>query len=297
MQTLDLQDMLASIDCNNKAYRDIFSNVLLRIPNLNIEEGPWLAGGSVRRLFDGSQYEADFDLFFKNEKQLQEYKEKFIDSEVQIFREETDHSINIQLPMLEGILNKIYNNIHTCSSTVKVQLIKIYHPDVDALLDSFDYTLCQFATDGDCLVVGGTSLRDITSKICLPNKITYPKSSMRRLLKYAKQGYTIDDSTFDAILKAASNGEILERDFSTATGIINNQITIRPTQFPAISGYFNLQPAVLKAFQDSLISASTFSEALRDNFKTPEINMNFVQQQLFDQSQFSSQRDGRELDF
>lgn len=285
MQTLDLNDMLASIDCNNKPYRDLFSTILRSLPQLDIENGPWLAGGSVRRLFDGSQEEADFDIFFKNEKQLEEFKNKFIDNETSIIHEENDHSINIMLPVIGRILDGVFRNSPFAGPSVaRIQLIKIYHPDVDTLLDSFDYTLCQFATDGDCLVTGGTSLRDITSKRCMPNKITYPKSSMRRMLKYAKQGYTIDDTTFEAILKTASNGEILEKEISV--GVLNNAFgqVINNVQFnlpngPAISGYFDFQQNLANAtaaFQGFSITAETFNErvadTLRDCFQAPRID-------------------------
>jgi hypothetical protein len=191
MQTLDLSDMLSAIKGDNN-YRYFFREVVRLLPFLDIEHGPWLAGGSVRRLFDGSSHAADFDIFFTDEEQMTKYRDWLCDR-YDIAHISSFNYDEILLPV----------NLGQYSAIAKLQLVKIYGPTIDDILQRFDYSICQLGTDGDCLVAGNTTFEDIQNRLCRPACIQYAKASMRRMLKFAKEGYEIDKSVFDAILAAA----------------------------------------------------------------------------------------------
>ena len=58
-------------------------------------------------------------------------------------------------------------------------------------LDSFDFSLCQCGYDGTNLLFGDWALFDIASKRLVPGRIRYGTSSLRRIIKYTRQGFSI----------------------------------------------------------------------------------------------------------
>jgi hypothetical protein len=153
-----------------------------------MSKGPWLAGGSIRRLFDGTDSESDFDIFFANVDQLNAFRACLGEANVLY---ENEHNVSLVVS-IEG------------SKPFKIQLIKFYFSTPEAVLDWFDYTNCQFLTDGNTLMVGEYTLYDIGCKKLRLHNIHHAASTVRRMLKYARQGYTICDGTINGILTAVS---------------------------------------------------------------------------------------------
>ena len=84
-----------------------------------------------------------------------------------------------------------------------IQLLRMsFEPAIDAVLDSFDFTICQFGFDGSDLVCGPFSLWDLARKRLAMHKITFGASSVRRMTKYSKQGFTFCQGTIVTILEA-----------------------------------------------------------------------------------------------
>lgn len=133
-----------------------------------------LAGGAVRNLVEGKEKaENDYDIFFRSEKDFLEFKKI----------EEQKHT------MLESEMNVSYSE-----GEKKIQLIKMFYPSVEEILDSFDFTICQFAIDMNeskekMLYCGELSLWDLARKKLVVNKITFPIASLRRFLKYTTKGF------------------------------------------------------------------------------------------------------------
>lgn len=75
----------------------------------------------------------------------------------------------------------------------KIQVIYIYYASIAAALDSFDFTLCQFAYDGKDVYCNPQSLLDIFRKKIVIHKLNkeFAIDSLRRVQKYIKKGYTI----------------------------------------------------------------------------------------------------------
>lgn len=156
----------------------------------------WLAGGALRSLFDSdtvSNYSpevTDIDLFFGSQgfkSQVEEYfKEHFETAWKKVF----------ECP--EGKLTT-YKNTKT---GWKVQLITVnYYPNAEALLESFDFTVTQFATDGEYFWMGESSYDDVTNKRLRWNVITYPSSSLHRMTKYVKKGYHMREEDYQEFVE------------------------------------------------------------------------------------------------
>lgn len=179
----------------NQGYPARFQEVVAGIQPLHFVAGPWLAGGSIRRLFDGNEGESDFDLFFQSEEQLKSFqaslKTPWRTTKV-LWENEQNITIEVTLcPTVDVPQSKPF----------KLQLIKFYFYSPEAVIDWFDYTNCQFITDGNTLMVGEYTLYDIGRKQLRLHNIHHAASTVRRMLKYARQGYTVCDGTINEILR------------------------------------------------------------------------------------------------
>jgi hypothetical protein len=170
------------------------SKVLDALPPCGIT-GPWLAGGALRRTLRGMDADSDFDFFFHDADQLERFKGKLLDGVFKLHHE-TEHHVE-----LRGKIGE---------EESIVQCIRFaYYDRSEDVIDSFDFTICQFAFDGRNLIVGEYALWDLGRKRLAINKITYPLSTMRRVLKYAKQGFNACPGCLTAILRATTDNPAL----------------------------------------------------------------------------------------
>lgn len=194
MQHFNLQNFMAS-----RLGADDFelNTVIEALPQIG--GGVWLAGGAVRDTLSGTALSSDIDLFFKNSELFKVYRKKLEDMGA-VLKRSTDSHKTFTLTIEE----KEY----------EIQLIHIaYHPSVEALLDSFDFTICQFATDGKNLYSGDYSLFDLARKRIAIHKITFGVSSMRRLIKYTNKGFYACSGCLTEFLTAvADDRQIINSD-------------------------------------------------------------------------------------
>lgn len=171
--------------------------VLAGLPALG-STGPWLGGGALRRTILGIEPDSDFDFFFRDAAQLSEFG---ADLERRGFYKvrESEHHIEYR------------GNIGGAGMPRDIQCIRFaFYQNVEAVIDSFDFTICQFAFDGAKLTAGEFALWDLGRKRLAVHKLTYPVSSMRRMLKYARQGFRACNGAIATILReTASNPALL----------------------------------------------------------------------------------------
>lgn len=173
----ELTNVQFSRIANDKNYGQLWS-IVQHLPN---PHKFLVAGGAIRRTISGEKLEdGDIDLFFTNEKDHNEYKE--------ILKKSS--RLNIKLVSEKEHVDTF--ELQWQNTKYEIQLIKIrYYPDAASLLDSFDFTIAQFAMDpiGPRFFCGDFSLYDLGRKRIVINKLLHPLSSLRRLIKYTKQGY------------------------------------------------------------------------------------------------------------
>jgi hypothetical protein len=155
-----------------------FAEALARLPAVSAQ-GPWVAGGSVRRLIMDIPQDSDFDFFFASSDQLAAFKNE-LEAKGAKKVSENEFNITYRVPSQDKL------------PELKVQLIRVsYQTSLEETIKPFDFSLCQCGFDGTDLVFGQYTLFDLGRRRLVPENITYGVSSLRRMIKYIKQGYTI----------------------------------------------------------------------------------------------------------
>ncbi len=191
IQTYDLKSFLSRQ--MNEVKKTNLMEFIKITPSLGTD-GAWLAGGAVRRTLLGErEINSDYDIFFANEKQKKDY---------------------VDLLVRDGGEIKHENEFNTLLMwrDCKIQAIHItYYDSPAAVLESFDYTICQFLTDGEKLFTGEYSLWDLARKRLAVHKVTYPVATLRRMIKYTNQGFYACAGCLQSLLTVvADNPDILE---------------------------------------------------------------------------------------
>lgn len=173
------------------------AKALAGLPSISAS-GPWIAGGAVRRTVSRNDTISDFDFFFKDADQLIAFAES-VKARGFLQVKETEHHQHWR-GRVDGI-----------PQDIDVQLIRFaFYFSAEHVIDSFDFTICQFAFDGTALIAGDYALWDLGRKRLAVHKITYPVSSMRRVLKYAQQGFYACGGCLSTLLAATANNPALD---------------------------------------------------------------------------------------
>ncbi|MCI0558112.1 MAG: hypothetical protein MN733_06425 [Nitrososphaera sp.] len=180
-----------------------FQQVLSEYVKPNWQTGPWVAGGCIRRLLLGDDpFESDVDVFFASETQKEEWVVR----------------IKAMYPQAVSLANA--NNITIdCGEVLGVKRLKLqavhvaYYETPQAVIDSFDYTICQLVTDGQTLENGEFTLWDLARKRLVLHKLEYPVPTMRRMIKYAKQGfYACPGMMNDLLTRVLQNPRLIDSE-------------------------------------------------------------------------------------
>jgi hypothetical protein len=177
------------------------ARILAGLPDLGAH-GPWIAGGAVRRTALAQEPDSDFDFFFRNADQLAVFAADLEGKGFTKFRE-TEHHLHYRGYLPGDPLQR------------DIQCIRFsFYESAEQVINSFDFTLCMLAFDGLTLTVGDFTLWDLGRKRLAVNRITFPVSSMRRLLKYTRQGFYACNGALNALLKATAENPKLRTDIA-----------------------------------------------------------------------------------
>ena len=162
-----------------------------------LPKGGWCAGGALRRTLAGMPLDSDFDFFFRSADELATW-EKGLPPSLKLVRE-TDHHKHWR-GAIEG-----------SELPVDIQAIRFrFYDSAEAVIDSFDYTITQFALDGGSLVTTSYALWDLGRRKLAIHKVTYPVATLRRMLKYTRQGFTACAGCMATLMReTASNPDAL----------------------------------------------------------------------------------------
>jgi len=141
--------------------------------DLKITADCWIAGGAIRNWYLGKPNKSDIDFFFAHEAAFELFKSENSMSGVRPIQS----SKNAETFKVNGKL---------------IQLIRVAdYANVEALLDSFDFTVCQFAYDGEKVYSTVEAITCVHRGHLMVNKIQagYELDSLRRAFKYAKKGF------------------------------------------------------------------------------------------------------------
>ena len=147
-------------------------NLKTKLPIFNLlAYNVWMAGGVVRDCIIGEKY-SDVDIF-GSETNLDRFKA----AELKDFK-----------LVHESDLLETYQK-----DDLKVQLIYRDFESPEECIQSFDYTICMFAYDGVRIICEADAILHLFNKKLVVNKLSpeYVVSSLERMQKYIKKGYTI----------------------------------------------------------------------------------------------------------
>lgn len=140
----------------------------------DIDKGPWIAGGAVRRAVcdDADIERGDIDIFLADASQAEMF--------CSLWGKTTENR--------EG---SHYVRHPTTGVNIEIQVISwTCFPSVEALLDDFDYTISRFATDGKTLVEFKDARSDLAANVIRIANPDPRRNSMLRLAKYCNYGFT-----------------------------------------------------------------------------------------------------------
>lgn len=107
----------------------------------------------------------------------------------------------------------------------KVNLVKFaYYDSFKHVLDTFDWTVCQFAISQDCLIFNPSGLRDFYEKRLNIHRLIFYMDIKNRLNKYQGKGYVPTEICQKAI-KEAINLEPMRKDVME---LFNSQLASQP---------------------------------------------------------------------
>jgi len=134
----------------------------------------WIAGGAIRDFFSLGYCSSDIDVFFPS-------MEEFIKADDWLKGRE-----NVKCTFRnEMVVNYKYKK-H------KVQLIKThFFSSPQETIANFDFTVACGAVDKEMLYAHDTFFIDLAGRRIVINSLPFPLSTLQRLQRYIKKGYTI----------------------------------------------------------------------------------------------------------
>lgn len=202
----------------------IYKRIIEDFGCADLRNGPWISGGSVRKVwFDLPWIEQDIDYFFRSKVAFDGFVDKINkrygnSDDLSIFNTEpsplktpymtcysTDNANTYTFEQF-SLVDEIVN----LDQRFKMQAIKKYFPEsLDELFGTFDFNVCQFAADGKMMVATRAAVEDCEAGRLdmVPN--TTRKANVVRIAKYCAYGFSPVDSLMETALQSMANDEPL----------------------------------------------------------------------------------------
>ena len=173
----------------------ILHKALQRVPAVS-SAGPWIAGGAVRKTIQGAPLSSDFDFFFASQEQADAFSTNVRGMGASLLYDNEKNSTYILPTSVVNLDDKSFK-----LPEMKIQAICFrYYASAEEVIDSFDFTISQFAYDGESIFMADFALWDLARKRLVPHRISYATSSLRRIIKYANEGFTVCSGGLSEIL-------------------------------------------------------------------------------------------------
>ena len=200
--TLELGTFVNTVAVKNHPFKKLVAHHKCATPFEYIIEilpkcsptGPWIAGGALLRTYTGQPLDSDVDVFFQNKEQC----DRFITT---ITSGAYGGSMEDRKKNQYTVETRFSNQWHTTITMNymgrdwKIQCITfVFFKTINELFESFDFDVCMMAYDGNELYVNNTTFDAIENKMVKLMKINYPSITLKRLVKYMRQGYNVDDA-------------------------------------------------------------------------------------------------------
>jgi hypothetical protein len=159
------------INVNKAVTLVYFNNLILGELRKNGIES-WIAGGVLRDYFSDKPLKSDCDIFFPNIQEFNKAKSYLTSKGAKVIWESE-------------------NGMKVTYKGNTFDLVKIFMPNPLATIGRFDFTISMLATDGKELYYGNNTLKDLQDRKLVINTIVNPLSTLKRVLKHYKKGFTM----------------------------------------------------------------------------------------------------------
>ena len=215
-----------SININKALTLVYFNNLILGELKKN-GINAWIAGGVLRDYFSGQPMKSDCDIFFPNTGEFNKAKNYLISKGANIVWESDNGA-------------KVTYKGNT------FDLIKIFMPNPMATIGRFDFTISMFATDGSDVYYGNNSLKDLQDRKLVINGIVNPLSTLKRVLKHYKKGFTMSAEETKKLYTSLNNLPYDEADdMLNVNGSSGDNMTVAPPLAPSLN-LTTVAPVVVK---------------------------------------------------
>lgn len=175
-----------------------FENAVKYFRNLILDELSnvcitWVCGGCVRDYFSVGKMTSDIDLYFTCKEDFDKSYNYFIKQTKVEIKTEKDGVITIENKS-KPLAKVIFENDNVTKIIYKgrqFDLVKKYFNSPSECIAEFDFTVCCGAVDIHNVYTHDTFFIDLSKRQLMINKLPYPLSTMWRMQKYIKKGFTI----------------------------------------------------------------------------------------------------------
>jgi hypothetical protein len=173
-----------------------------------------IAGGFFERIMHG-QAPKDIDVFFTSASDFIDTLHKISEAqndEKDSFLKDYECVTNLKKLLHDGGKELNYVEFKDKKSIKpSIQLIKtMWYNGPEHLIDTFDFTAAQFAISDGVAYMHPLAAVDIARKRLVLHRMTFPASTLRRMVKYTQKGYYVCPGSFqrivDAVVEAAQKG-------------------------------------------------------------------------------------------
>lgn len=205
--------------------------LLAQLPELNWESGPWIAGGSARKLFEQKNWcTGDVDMFFSSEAQMLMHKQK-MDSMVQtssmtyVIQLQSDDvnpvcappALDMKSPKSDWYVYQAMNSVNASTyhvhnvskdKTYKVQLVKArYAHSLTELWNSFDFTVSCFAADAQEVRYLPLAAEHVKNQQLVLQDLANTNNLPLRVLKHMVYGFKPSAELLEITMNKMQKGE------------------------------------------------------------------------------------------
>lgn len=174
---------------------DAWMRVIRPLPRCSPTQGPWIAGGAIRRLLLGTDlFSADIDYFSKDVQQHHLICSRLETMDAVMTHDTKDHK-TYRVPADHDAARWL------------VQVVRSrFCQSLEKHLDEFDFRLCQTGWDGEAFLVSLGAYKDLLSKeLNVTGVFHNPLGSLMRVVKYYRQGFVPTQACITALLDAGKD--------------------------------------------------------------------------------------------
>lgn len=169
-------------------------------------KGTYIAGGFMRALLNSESKTEDIDLFFNGSESFSKMADILNGVNEQKMPGEYMPKENLTEVKSYSNQYRVVNFITPDPKMPPIQLIKlVWHDSPEHVIDLFDFTITQFATDGERIYYSKQALEDLITKRIRLHKVRSPIVVLNRLLKYERKGYSASPIEFKDVADRAAN--------------------------------------------------------------------------------------------